>query len=553
MGPLAFAKLFPEKIKSLSTLPDSVKKPPDHDGDELTLVNQLAQAGMPGQDTGEPSWGVLAHLARETRFVHSFRRLFFMARKWNVPVDEYFEQVRPLVAGHRYFPYLQSFVLPPQQAGRVMSAFADLLDLTDIEPTARHMIDDFRDLKLSAGEMGWRLSLTHCSILAHDVAERIRQVGDKKDHFGRLLLIISPYSGYAMGTLVAADWDRVKGEVPAWREKVGDAPGLIGALGKKYAALKQYDEAEKYLKRYTELSGDEWAYQELSACYEARGDRERARATLDEYLNKTEDAGLQHAQIQVQMANKLMKEGRWQEAKPYAEAAAATWAAFGMACALECAEGLKDWDQAELWLRRLSERYPTRGWARWYIFCKRTKHGDLASARALAEAHLAEIAGRETREQAGPIGYFYWSIGSTRKAMEYLEKAEPSALNGIAQVLMADELNDKDRRDRMLDTVAAQFQGKVPRMVTICKMIREATARGGEAPLDLAAVDRVLDRMPAKNRGNADFLVGRFLINRHRPEAACKYLGRCADSAETMLWPRLIALDALRSLDSGKK
>ena len=192
------------------------------------------------------------------------------------------------------------------------------------------MIDALRDLDLPAGTMAWQRSLSHCSILARDFAERLRQTSDKKAHFGRVLLIISPYSAYAMGTLVAADWDRVKGDVPAWRRKVGDAPGLIGALGKKYAELKQYDEAEKCLKRYVELSGDEWAYQELAACYEAKGDRNSAKTALDSYLTKTESAGLQHAQVQVQIANKLMKEGHWQEAKPYAESAAATWAAFGM-------------------------------------------------------------------------------------------------------------------------------------------------------------------------------------------------------------------------------
>ena len=83
-----------------------MKKPLDQAGDELTLVGQLEQAGRSGQDVGEPSWGVLAHLAKETHFVHVMRRSFFMARKWNVPVHGYFNEVRPLVAKHRYLPHL---------------------------------------------------------------------------------------------------------------------------------------------------------------------------------------------------------------------------------------------------------------------------------------------------------------------------------------------------------------------------------------------------------------------------------------------------------------
>ncbi len=226
---------------------------------------------------------------------------------------------------------------------------------------------------------------------------------------------------------------------------------------------KQYDLAEPILKRYVEISGDEWAYQELAACYTARGDARRAKETIDYYLNHTESAGLQHAQVQVEMANKLMSEGRFQEAKPYADAAAATWAAFGMICASQCYEGLKDWEQAEQWSRFTSERYSRRNWAYWYIWCKRTGHGDVKAAKAAADAHLDEVAGSPEPEDLSRIGFYCWSIGSPKKALEFMEKAyesTPAPLSGIAIVLIADELNDKGRRDRMLDQVGGAVPGQ---------------------------------------------------------------------------------------------
>ena len=136
--------------------------------------------------------------------------------------------------------------------------------------------------------------------------------------------------------------------------------------------------------------------------------------------------------------------------------------------------------------------------------------------------------------------------------MEKAYQSTPSPLNGIARVLLADELGQKDRRDRMLDEVTAQFQGKVPRMVTICKMIRDSLAEGRNPPLDLAAVDKVLDSMPAKNRVDADFFVGRYLLSRHQTDAARKYLKRCGEAAENHVWPALLAIDALRSQDARK-
>ena len=169
---------------------------------------------------------------------------------------------------------------------------------------------------------------------------------------------------------------------------------------------------------------------------------------------------------------------------------------------------------------------------------------------------MAEVAGSPEPEDLPRIGFFYWSIGSPKKVLEFMEKAyetTPTALNGIAIVILADELDDKDRRDRMLERVAAQFQGKVPRMVTICTMIRNTLASGGNPPLDLVAVDKVLDNMPAKNRVNGDFLVGRYLLNRRQTEAARKYLKRFADLGELHIWLRLLATDSLRALDSASK
>jgi tetratricopeptide (TPR) repeat protein len=337
---------------------------------------------------------------------------------------------------------------------------------------------------------------------------------------------------------------------------VGNALGLIGALGKKYMELKQYALAEAVLKRYVEISGDQWAFQELAACYTARGDARRAKETIDNYLNNTESGGLQHAQVQVETANKLMSQGKFQEAKPYADAAAETWAAFGLICASKCYEGLKDWAKAEQWSRLTSERYSRQNWGYWYIWCKRTGHGDLKAAHALAQAHLAEVAGSPEPDDLPRIGFFCWSIGSPKKALEFMEEAyavNPAPLSGISIVLLADQLDDRARRDQMLDQVAAQFQGKVPRMVTLCTMIRGALAKGGKAPLDLTAVDQVLDRMPAKNRVNGDFLVGRYLLNRRQPAEARKYLKRCAELGEQHVWVRLLATDDLRSIDAARK
>ena len=86
-----------------------------------------------------------------------------------------------------------------------------------METTERPLIDALRDIKHPAGEDAWRSSMLQVSLVVRDIAERLRQTNAARDHFGRILLNISPYSAHAMGVLVEVAWDQVKGEVPAWR------------------------------------------------------------------------------------------------------------------------------------------------------------------------------------------------------------------------------------------------------------------------------------------------------------------------------------------------
>jgi tetratricopeptide (TPR) repeat protein len=250
-----------------------------------------------------------------------------------------------------------------------------------------------------------------------------------------------------------------------------------------------------------------------------------------------------------------MKRGRFTDAKKYAEAAAETGAGWAMICASECNEGLKVWDQAEVWVRRAAERYPRSQGASWYRFCKRTGHGDIQTARAFADANMPGAADRPDPTGLQRDGFALWASGSAKQALEALEqaaRARPSAANAIAAFLLADELGETVRRDQLLEELCTKLQRQVPRMVAIGRMMRGALADGGKGALDLAAVDKVLGDMPLKTRGNAEFLVGRFLLNRGQQESARKYLQRAAQSGRTDPGLRQIAADSTRPPEAKK-
>ena len=252
-------------------------------------------------------------------------------------------------------------------------------------------------------------------------------------------------------------------------------------------------------------SPEDWAYERLARNYREQGDDVRWLATLDQYLAAGEDHGLDHAKVRVEIADYYMAKGRWAKAQPYAEAAAQTWAAWAMQCAMRCYEGMKDWDRAELWARRLSERYPQSSVRAWLKFCKRTGHGDIAGGagpRRAVRRGRRRTRGRRRRWRPQPAdalqaGYSSWLQGSTKEAMESMRKAYESTsplLAGCALMVLADELGDAAQRDAILNDLCAKHRAKAPRMFDVLEMFRDPFARGDRELPDLKALARAVER-----------------------------------------------------------
>ena len=156
---------------------------------------------------------------------------------------------------------------------------------------------------------------------------------------------------------------------------------LLAALAKRYAALGKPDDAKRALLSYIKFSPDYWAYEQLAKNYKDRGDLANWQATLEQFLEKVEDHGLHHAQVRVEIANHFMNLKQWDKAWPFAEAAAATWAEWAMACAARWRRGDGRLAAGRALAPEGRRRYPENNWAGWLLFCKRTGHGDAEAAR----------------------------------------------------------------------------------------------------------------------------------------------------------------------------
>jgi len=72
MGPQALEHYISKKLPAVEELPASVKDRLDDNPAIVRVAELLDQAGAPESDGGEPSWGVMGHMIRETRFVQVF-------------------------------------------------------------------------------------------------------------------------------------------------------------------------------------------------------------------------------------------------------------------------------------------------------------------------------------------------------------------------------------------------------------------------------------------------------------------------------------------------
>ena len=326
--------------------------------------------------------------------------------------------VRPALATHPYRNYLESLVRRPREANQSLTDLLEHLDLANVQMSSSSMLVMLHRSGQARGSVPWNFAWAHKDNNAHDLAEFV-QIADGLDKpaVAVSLLEISPKSPFAKAVLIEKDWERARNHIAEWEQDANGSPAILAALAKRYTELGKIEDAQPALTRYIRFSPDHWAYDQLAKSYKAAGDLERRQSTLEEFLAKTEDHGLTHAQVQVELARHFMDLKQWDQAWPYAEAAASSWAQWAMMCAQRFAVARKDWKNAETYAERTSRRYTAQAWPYWYLFCLETGQGNLAAARSFAADYLKSIKDRPDQAAPAPVGYFYWMGGDTKNAM----------------------------------------------------------------------------------------------------------------------------------------
>lgn len=563
LGPEVVQRRLYGRLSQWQDLPASIREmilgrdrsePESEQAARIDMMQSLHAVGRPTSDTSEPSWSALASLIEELSFIHVRREVMLLARSYSVPADELREAREPLVKNTAYRWYLRLHSDKPIERHDALQPLMAAIDRTNLSWRAI----EIADLGYFAGDEQlfrdiFALVQPHLDPVMSDLWYVMRREADlvvdrQKGEF----LQVCPNAPAAVVADVKNNWTQfVKARADDYRKRFWNVPPVLMAMARRYCDEMDWKPAEELLRRHIELEPEMESYIELSEVYLVQDDLRRWKDTLDEFLTTQPSPGLQHSMVQNRIARALMKRRRWNEAAPYAEAAAESGAGWALATAGSCAEAQQDWDRAETYFAAEAQRYADSA-AAWYFFCRRTGQGDQASARDLALQYVSQ-------HQQTPDVYHSWSLAAVailenhlQQAVVYLQAATKQFAHPMCSLhvaLVAHELGDKQLRDAHLaQTIRLAGNFKVDEkpqpqqaILALAKLFQEKVAADQPIVYSEEEVKSITAEADASQLAHVNYVVGRLLETAGQREAAIEYLKRCMAYTDIDKFIRILA------------
>ncbi|MDP6503336.1 MAG: hypothetical protein QF886_06955, partial [Planctomycetota bacterium] len=449
-------------------------------------------------DRGEPSWSALGAMIQEYSYLFGYYELNLRRNIWSVDTSRAMEEVRIAAKGHPLLNFLESFNLKRSQ----MDKYSDLLDRIAVVDADVQMMPMIRVMRYA--QLARKAPSVFMDSIAGDLEQGLNKMGlplNTQVKLAKVLRHVSPYSPAAYATLIENDWTNSEPQIADWDREHGHQFEVAAALARRYLATGRTEEAKSKLERLISVSKDKWAFTELARIHKASGNVDEWKAVLDEYLKKGADSGLQKTSVRVELANHYMGRGEYEKAEPYAGEAAKSWAAWAMLTATKCYEKLGRWNDAELWIRRTSERYQESQLI-WFFWCKRTGHGDAFAASKLGDKMIKRL---EKEGRADYVSHrtaaFYLMSDRPDEALKFylrLHKAG-DGLAGIFAALLSEELELPATRDDAF-LLAQLARGKDPLVAGLASLVTEIETGGLVTGLPIEKLKRLID---SKRRAEA--------------------------------------------------
>jgi tetratricopeptide (TPR) repeat protein len=546
-GTRIFRENLAERLAEQPGLPKTVGDAFKENG-EAAVFSALFAAG--GKDTGTPSWAALGSLLREIRFTQSVRRLDFLDRQVSMSTADLAVKEARVLSDHPLRSFIESYELSPYENPEVLRK--KLLDVPVQELDLKSDVY-FHRISILDGNASSRwftgpgsrpepLYYPQAQIVRMNTFARIAAL-----KLGTKLRQISPHSPLANALYLAEAKPEHAMLYPELEKQFSDHAVFQRSLSERYTLLKKKDDAERCLKRWLELSPDLDGYRRLAGLYKSRGDMKQWQEALESAL-KTEDIGLIHAQIRVDIAETFMARKEFKKAEPYALAAARTSAEWALHCYAHCKVGLGEYDQANYVFKQTSERYPSNSPIEWYLACKACGKMDIDAAEEAVEDVLARTGDRLPANLAMRAGMYYLVSGKPKKALAAFEREnalQPYGLSWMYTAFTADMLKDEKTR-------TAAFQQLDPVRDAGNKVLADAMMewmKNAEPPTE-EAFKPVLAKLSPGAQVDFELYIGWYLQNRGFTGRAVVHWNRCKDAPNATPFFRMLAECMIREHSS---
>ena len=545
---------FPLKPKEIAARMRKVGQPDPADEYQarVELVEQLRQVTAAG-DHSEPSWSLLGELISDASFVQTWRVLDVESNWLGLPREqrkETIDLVKPLIAGHRFAPFLRTFAGDKvatakafEQLDKSTEPFQYEMQCAPIMFSAARNNSEFHHHFYAHIEAHW-------DKVYSDVLRAVKSGGPDWSRDGWTLLPqICPDEPRSITRTLHLTKTFTEEQAQEWERKYADNNFIMLELGRKYETLYRSDDAIRCWKRSIEARPTHDAYAKLAQEYKEHDQLEDARKTMEAAI-KLPSYGLEEGGVQKNLANLLMEQGDYRAAMPHAMAAAGTYSAWGLRLAARCAEGLKELEQADELYQADAERYGTGSGENWYFMEVRMGRPISEDARTMAEQHWGSFGKALNRDQLWSRIVGYLIDGDNGPALATL--TEPQNKPGLNihlmlfSSLLAEKRGDTAARDAIYQEMDARFQ-VVTSAERLVSLFRFAVRDPAKFHWNRHSFHELVDGMGADDVAFAYYTAGEFLGLHGEKELSEEYLQCAATSFDVNRRTCVLANVALRA------
>ncbi|MFK7776972.1 MAG: hypothetical protein QM501_02460 [Gimesia sp.] len=539
-------------------LPDSIKKPIEEEmdaGQEFRIqVTDLLKNSKP--TAHEPSVHALGQLLQEVSFIHALRKLDVLTYSLGTKADYMLPHIRPLIKGHPYEAYLESYTSNKNQSKAAYEKLIASYNPLELELISGRLItNSYHRLKNLAVYQKLSIeSKANLDLVYQDQLLRkryiVKHLGSNSNQLSEVaknLQKISPHMPQTVALNIKTNNDYAKNKHAELIKIYDQEPIVLSSLAKRYIADKKYAKAEETLKLRIDIAPDYRTYTALANIYKDRGETDKWIETLEQAL-ELPSLGLSDNRVHYKLANHYMGQGEWELAYPHAMKAAQSYSAWGLKCGAQCSERLGKLDQAEKLMEARSKRYENTS-SDWYFWCVRNDHGDLDAAYRLVQQKVLANPDPKNFSQTMIKGVIHLIQGSKSEAFDAFLiglQTHKDLYCGMHAALLADELGIKNTRDVLLKEIA-ELSSRHYSTFELANHFQRMLLKQDPVEWNPKLFESLLAQSGDGNPTNFCYFAGKFLEKRGHEKLAIAYLQQAATSSLTNKYNCMLAAHYLRS------